>query len=261
MRKNLLTILTFLAALSPVIAHAAPAKQASEIPSAMYYQEDEEDFESYEETTAVIYDPMESVNRKIFAFNDVVDRYFLEYVAIAYRDGVPQPARKGIRNFLLNLTLPVSAVNSIFQGKFENGMATFSNFLINSTIGIGGLRDVAADKGIRYRPEDFGQTLGFYGSNSGAYIIIPILGPSSTRDLTGWLADKAINPIEFNLLEVGGKRDLLPPDYRLGIALASGLDKRENLIDIIDDIRKESFDPYATIRSAYLQKRISEVKN
>ncbi len=223
---------------------------------------DQDEFDDYERNNvSEIYDPLEKINRKIYSFNDAFDRYFLEYIAEAYHGGVPQKARSLIRNFLINLTLPISAFNSLLQGKTDNSMATISNFLINSTVGIFGIYDIASKKGIRYKQEDLGQTLGYYGLNPGAYLMIPILGPSSTRDFGGWLIDKTVNPIELNLIEIGGKEDLIGANYRIGIATSSGIDKRESLLTIIDDVRRESFDPYATIRSAYLQKRASDVKN
>lgn len=230
----------------------------------MYYQkfESEEEFETYENADVKeIYDPYEKLNRKIYAFNDSFDRYLFEPISKAYRTGVPKPARNGIRNFLTNLSLPVSALNSFLQGKMDNGLATFSNFLINSTIGIGGLFNVAGEKEIRYKSEDFGQTLGSYGSGSGAYLVIPFLGPSSTRDFSGWLTDKAVNPLGLNAFNVGDKRNLMEIEYRIGLIVASGIDTRESLIDIIDDLRQDSFDPYATIRSAYLQKRSTDIQN
>lgn len=222
----------------------------------------EDDFETYEtEQSEEIYDPLEKYNRKIFVFNDAFDRYFLEYVARLYRDKVPKEVRSSTHNFLNNLYLPISVFNSLAQGKVENGLATFSNFLINTTLGIGGLFDVAGNKGLKYNYEDFGQTLGHYGYSSGAYLMIPFFGPSSTRDLTGTAVNNAINPIGFNLLEVGGKDKLLKTEYLIAINATSGIDQREGLIDIVDDLRKDSFDFYATIRSAYLQKRQAEIKN
>lgn len=224
--------------------------------------DDEDDFESYEEINiSDIKDPFEKYNRKIFAFNDTFDRYFLEYVAKAYRNNLPKPVRNTVRNFLTNLSLPISTVNSILQGKTENSLATFSNFLINSTIGIGGLLDVAGERNIKYNQEDFGQTLGYYGVGSGVYIMLPFLGPSSGRDFGGMIFDKSINPIELNLFEIGGETNLIDTEYRIAMAATSGVDKREALIDIIEDVRKDSFDFYATLRSAYAQKRSSEIKN
>lgn len=221
----------------------------------------EDEFEIYEnENLSEIYDPLEKANRKIFIFNDYLDLYLIEHLAVFYRQKVPKPARSSVRNFLTNLSAPISSINSFLQGKTDNGLATFSSFLINSTIGIGGIFDVAGQKGVRYKSEDFGQTLGYYGVNSGAYLVMPIFGPSSIRDLGGFLVDKSVGPLDFNLLEIGGSANLVKNEYRISLAGASGVDKRESLIDILDGIKKESFDPYATIRSAYLQKRSTDIK-
>lgn len=223
---------------------------------------DEDDFLDFEENNvAKINDPLEKYNRKIFAFNDFVDRYFLEHVAIAYREKLPRQARLSIRRFLTNLTLPFSAANSLFQGKTDNALSTISSFLINSTIGVGGIFNVASKKGIAFTREDLGQTLGYYGVNSGYYLMIPILGPSSTRDFTGFAVTSAVNPLNFNVFEVGGKVELIDLKYTIALATLTGIDQRERLIEIISDIRQDSFDPYATIRSAYLQRRESEIKN
>lgn len=238
-----------------------PTKNPSYVAQPFFLSEEEE-FAAYEQEnpTIEIYDPLEKYNRKIYAFNDALDRYFLEHIAIAYRDSLPRKVRKSIRNFLTNLSLPISTFNSILQGKVDNSLATFSNFLINSTIGLAGLFDVAGEKGIRYDQEDFGQTLAYYGVETGAYLVLPILGPSSSRDFAGLIVDKSLNPIEFNILEIGGSENLIDANYLFGIAAASGVDTRESLIEAIRDIRKDSFDPYSTIRSAYLQKRSDNIK-
>ncbi len=223
---------------------------------------EEDEFESYQSHDEFqIYDPLEKINRKIYAFNDYLDIYFIKHVAVLYRNSVPKPARSSVRNFFTNLSLPVSALNSLFQGKVDNSLATFSHFLINSTLGLGGIFNIAGEKGIRYKSEDFGQTLGFYGVKSGAYLVLPILGPSSLRDATGYAADKSVGPLDFNSLKIGGDDDLIEANYRVGLAVMSGIDKRESLIEILDDVRHDSFDPYATIRSAYLQKRLNDIKN
>ena len=136
-------------------ALAKPAKKEVTISTTKF--SDEDDFENYSSNnTPEIYDPLEKYNRKIFVFNDFCDRYFLEYVAKTYRKDVPKPARDSVRNFLNNLSAPISAFNSFLQGKTDNGLATVSNFLINSTIGIGGIFNVAESKNIRYKSEDFG---------------------------------------------------------------------------------------------------------
>lgn len=243
------------------ISHNAFAKENQQ--SAMYYQhfDDEDEFAQYEKENIVeIYDPLEKYNRKIYKFNDTLDSYILEPVVKSYRDNVPEKARDAVHNFLTNLSAPVSVLNSLLQLEINNALSTTSNFLINSTLGVGGIFNVAERKGIKYQKDDFGKTLGHYGAGAGAYLMLPILGPSSVRDFTGFAFDKAIDPVAFNVGRVGGEKELIAPEYSISLVVASGIDKREGLIDIIDDIRKDSFDPYATIRSAYLQKRESEIK-
>lgn len=254
--------------LSPAIAAQQKEKKAEikEIKSAMIYEEprqfdDEEEFENYAATEQPIYDPYENINRKIYVFNDAFDRYFFEHVARAYHDTVPPKARRAIGNFLNNLSLPISALNSFAQGKVDNGLAILSNFLINSTIGLGGFFNIASERGILYKNEDFGQTLGHYGNGPGAYLVVPFLGPNSTRDFGGWIVDKSINPVGFNFLQVGGDTDFIKGEYRFGAGVAGAIDTRENLLEIIDDVRIDSFDPYATLRSAYLQKRSVDSTN
>jgi phospholipid-binding lipoprotein MlaA len=219
------------------------------------------EFENYQSTTTVkISDPYEKINRKIYAFNDFFDRYFFEHVAKTYRKTVPNPAKKMIRNFLSNISLPISALNSLGQGKIDNGLATLSTFLINSTLGVGGLFNVAQAKGINYKYEDMGQTLGYYNFNQGSFIMLPVFGPSTSRDFFGLVIDKSINPFTFNLAEIGGQRTLIDNQYLLVSGALYSIDTRESLIDIIEDIRQDSFDSYATIRFAYLQKRAQEIK-
>lgn len=206
-----------------------------------------------------INDPYEQVNRKIYNFNDALDRYFLAYVARAYNYSVPSPVRKGARNFISNLTLPVSVFNSFAQGKVDNGLATLSTFMINSTLGLGGIFDVAGAKQITYNPEDLGQTLGYYGVGSGAYLMLPFLGPSTFRDFGGDMVDRTVNPLGFNLAGIGGEKFLIENDWQITIYLVKMVDVRDSLTDLIDSIRKDSFDPYVTVRSAYMQQRKSKI--
>jgi phospholipid-binding lipoprotein MlaA len=263
MPKKIFIFIIFILALQPFAAwsKAANKKQKDAVTTRYQTIDEEAEYAEFElQTSEEIYDPLEKMNRKIFIFNDYFDRYFFEHVAKFYHKGVPQGARMSIRNFLLNLSLPISAVNSLLQGNVDNTLSTFSNFLINTTVGFGGLFDVAGDKGIKYRVEDFGQTLGHYRTGSGAYLVLPFLGPSSVRDLGGLIVDKSANPFELNFLEFGGREDFINNNVRLGLAGASAVDKRESLIDIIDSIKADSFDPYATYRSAYLQKRQTDIK-
>ena len=227
-----------------------------------FEQEFFEDFEELNdaENKTTNNDPFEKINRKIFVFNDNFDKYFFEHVARTYRLVIPKKARSSIRNFLNNISIPITVVNSLAQGKVDNSLASVSNFLINSTIGVFGIFDVADAHGIHYKKEDFGQTLGHYGVGSGAYLVIPFRGPSSTRDFSGWILDNSISPTGFNHLKVGQKENYIADRYRIGLGLMSAVDSRESLLNVIDDIRKDSFDPYVTIRSAYFQNRKANIQ-
>ena len=245
-------------------ANQAFANEKSTANFKLEFSDDEfDDFDEFEDFSTtnhtVIKDPYEKINRKIYVFNDYFDRYFFEHVARFYRKGVPKRARKIISNFTRNLSLPVSAFNSFAQGKVNNGLATISNFIINSTIGVLGIFEIASEKGILYNREDFGQTLGHYNISSGSYLMLPFLGPSSTRDFSGFIVDNSISPTGFNLLEFGKNQNLVEAKYLIGITLASAVNQRESILETLDDVRKDSFDPYATIRSAYLQRRLNEV--
>lgn len=225
----------------------------------------DDEFATYEaefnkNTQKEIYDPLEKINRKIFSFNNTLDIYLVEPVARAYRDYTPKAIRDSLHNFVTNLTLPISAINSFAQGKVENGLATSSNFLINSTIGIAGLFDVAGNKNIKYKEEDFGQTLGYYGVTSGPYLMLPFLGPSNGRDFGGYVVDRSGDPMGFNLLQIGGSEDAISVEARTASAAISVLDLRERLLDPIADARKDSFDLYATLRSVYIQQRELKIK-
>lgn len=208
-------------------------------------------YASNENGNAQVKDPLEPLNRLIFSFNMFLDRIFIKPVAKMYRFVVPEIGRKGVRNVLVNLTEPVTLVNSVLQGDAENSFSTFWRFSINSTIGIGGLFDVAKYGGLEHRAEDLGQTFGKYGAGSGYYLMLPLMGPSNTRDLVGTVGDSFMDP--YNYLVDG---------YGVaGRTVLTGLDSREQLIELIDDIQESSLDPYATFRSLYTQRRSDEIKN
>lgn len=196
-------------------------------------------------------DPLEPVNRAIYGFNMFIDKIIMEPVAKAYKKVVPELGRKGISNFLQNLTEPVTFANSILQGDAEHTFTTFWRFAINSTIGIAGLFDVAERGGLEHREEDLGQTFGTYGVGNGPYLMLPIIGPSNVRDLFGSVGDSFMDPYNYAVDEYGVA----------GRKILEGLDTRVELLGLLDDIEESSLDPYATIRSLYTQKRNDEIRN
>jgi phospholipid-binding lipoprotein MlaA len=234
---------------------------ANEVNSQFNFDDNYEGEDIGQQSNPTIYDPFESVNRKVFAFNELLDQKVALPVIRKYRKHIPKRVRTSVDNFVNNLSTPFSVANSLIQGDGQNAMASFSSFLINSTIGVVGLFDVAGTKKIKYNEEDLGQTFGKYGSKAGPYLVIPFLGPSDARDFSGFVVEKVVNPLAFNGLEVSGKKDLVSDEIAISLALTSAVNTRESLIEIVDDIRKNSFDPYSTIRSAYLQRRESLILN
>lgn len=201
-----------------------------------------------------VYDPLEPLNRKIFEFNNVADRYVIGYVVKGYRVAIPKIVRKGIGNFFFNITLPFSAINSFAQGKFDNGMKNISSFIINSTVGILGIKDVARREGIQYENEDFGQTMGYYNIGNGPYLVLPFLGPSTARSFAGDITRRAISPIQLDAFNTASKTNLtIDSKIRIYLTVLNAVDKKEQFTPLLDNIKKESFDPYVTVRSYFLQ--------
>lgn len=197
------------------------------------------------------YDPLEPMNRAIFAFNEVADTYVMKPVAIVYRDVVPEGGRTVVRNVLRNLSEPLVFANSLLQLDGEHALTSFWRFTLNSTFGLLGMRDFATDFGLNYRAEDFGQTLGSYGVGEGPYLVLPLLGPSNLRDLVGLAADYPLDAFDHVVEE----------DWQLVRTLTGAVDTREALLRPIDDIYETSLDPYATFRSGYAQRRRDAVAN
>ncbi|MBR2515399.1 MAG: VacJ family lipoprotein [Halomonas sp.] len=187
-------------------------------------------------------DPWEGFNRRVFAFNDVLDRYALKPVATGYRNVTPEPVQTGVGNFFSNLGEVRTAINSLLQGKPANAGLATSRFLINSTVGVGGLLDYATHMQITADEEDFGQTLAVWGWEDSRYLMLPLLGPSTLRDTTGLPADMATNPllyIDDDVIEVS-------------LLALNVVDIRAGLLDQEAFIRG---DRYRFIRDAYLQRR------
>ena len=197
-------------------------------------------------------DPYESFNRKMFDINDALDRNVALPVAKGYEFVVPQPARDGVHNVLANLDSPVTLANDLLQGEIKLAFQTVGRAVVNSSIGLGGLIDVATPMGIPFHEKDFGETLGVYGVGEGPYLFLPFFGPSNPRDLAGRVVDIGFDPLTYTgMREKGwwmGSRQLL-----------SLLDERSRNIDTMDELRRSSVDLYATLRSLYRQHRNAEI--
>ena len=200
-------------------------------------------------------DPIELFNRFSFAFNLALDTVIFKPAAATYRFLLPSEVRDSVQNFFRNLSTPVVLANDLFQGEMDRAGDTFMRFVINSTIGVLGLFDVAADMGYPYHDEDFGQTLAVHGAGEGAYLVIPIFGPSSIRDGIGKLVDTFLDPLTY----VGQYYDV--DDWLLARTVLSGIDTRSRHIDELDDLKRDSIDFYARIRSLYRQKRQNDINN
>jgi phospholipid-binding lipoprotein MlaA len=193
-------------------------------------------------------DRFERFNRSVYKFNDALDRGIARPVAKAYVKVTPRPIRTGVSNFLANLSSPVTIVNDLLQGKLKGFGTDTARLVINTTIGIGGLFDPATKMGLEAGDEDFGQTLGRWGVHSGPYLVLPIFGPSSVRDGVGKVADQFSEPRSY----------INDPYVRYGLAALDLVDKRAGLLQT-DDVLRRSFDPYAFMRNAWLQRRQYEV--
>lgn len=198
-------------------------------------------------------DPLEPLNRQVFAFNEVVDRFVLKPVAQGYRYIVPEFGRKAVRNAVRNYWEPLTMTNSLLQLDDERFFTAMWRFILNTTFGFLGTYDFAGEyAGLPHRSEDFGQTLGVWSNNAdSAYLVLPILGPSTTRDAFGRLVDIALDPFTY----------ALKAEELIAIAATDGLATREALLDPLDEIYRTSFDPYVTIRSAYKQRRSAQILN
>ncbi len=190
------------------------------------------------------HDPWESWNRGVYKFNDAIDRGVAKPVARAYVRAVPKPIRTGISNFFSNLNTPTVMVNDALQGKFKAAAGDLGRFLLNTTVGIGGLLDPATSAGLDRNDEDFGQTLGHWGVHAGPFLELPVLGPSDLRDAPAKVADAYTNPSKY----------VTNTDVKYGLLLPLLVDRRAALLPY-DETLKNVFDKYVFIRDAYLAHR------
>ncbi|MDR5875551.1 VacJ family lipoprotein [Halomonas sp. CUBES01] len=193
-------------------------------------------------------DPWEGFNRKVFVFNDVLDRYALKPVATGYRTVTPDPLQQGVGNFFSNLGEIRTTLNSLLQGKPANAGRSTSRFLVNSTMGLGGLFDIASLMPVEADEEDFGQTLATWGWQDSRYLVLPLLGPSTLRDTSGLPADMSTYPVTY----------VEDDAVRAGLTALNIVDTRAGLLDQEELIQG---DRYRFIRDAYLQRRQFQISD
>mgnify|MGYP006417941127 FL=1 len=201
--------------------------------------------DSADETDLELGDPIEPVNRIIFAFNDTVDLVVLRPLAIAYNWILPDPVILAVRRFFLNLDAPVIAINDLLQGDLMDAGITLGRFGINSTVGLLGLFDPAKTLDMERHHADFGQTLHSYDVGPGPYLVLPLLGPASSRGAAGKIVDIVFQPMSY----------LLSGTESLAVAAARGVVRRERLLEPLDELRENSIDYYAGLKAAFWQAR------
>jgi phospholipid-binding lipoprotein MlaA len=193
-------------------------------------------------------DPFEGFNRKVFAFNDRVDAWILRPVARGYDTVTPDPVQRRIGNVYSNLATPFSAVNQLLQGKPRAGLSELTRFMVNTTVGIGGLFDVAAANGLPRREEDFGQTFAVWSGGQGPYLVVPFRGPATTTHAAGMVVSAITSPLRL----------ISPTRDQIIIGAVEVVDARA---DLLSSERLISGDRYLFIRDAYLQSREYEIND
>jgi phospholipid-binding lipoprotein MlaA len=195
--------------------------------------------------TPAEYDPWEPVNRKIFWFDDHLDRWVLEPVATGWSKVAPTRVRTSVSNFFDNLRFPIVVTNEILQGKLDEAGSDVGRFAVNTTVGIFGFLDLATDWGMPRHDEDFGQTLGVWGLSPGPYLVLPFLGPSSVRDGIGLGVDSCLAVTTW-FVDVW-----ILATARVGVAV----NDRSLILNEVREARRSSLDYYVFVRNAYLQRR------
>ncbi len=194
-------------------------------------------------------DPFEGWNRGVYKFNDKVDDYLLRPVAETYQDWVPREVRDRVRNFFGNLADPFIGVNNLLQGKVSEAFDDWARFILNTTVGLVGIHDVATDFGLEKHNEDFGQTFGRWGAGTGPYLVLPIFGSSNLRDGVGLAADMYADPLS----------EVRPIDLRNSAIATRAVQTRADLLGASRVLGEAALDRYVFQRDAYLQRRRSLV--
>jgi phospholipid-binding lipoprotein MlaA len=216
------------------------------------------------------YDPWEGFNTKVFEFNRQLDKYVLKPVAQGYNFVVPNVAQIGVKNVFYNIRFPARFLNNAFQGKVRGAGIEVGRFLLNSSVGLGGLVDVATMMDIVTPEEDTGQTMGVYGIGPGPYLILPFLPPFTVRDFAGYVADIALNPINwlvFPIIEVNGIPSLVAHKNRMTTTIVQTssrvgeiINDRSLNLEKFQGVEEATLDLYSAVRNAYLQKRAKAIR-
>jgi len=196
-----------------------------------------------------IYDPLEKSNRVVFNFNQGLDRWFLTPLLKGYQFILPAPARRALRRVATNLNTPAYLVNHLLQGEFVDAAETLGAFVVNTTVGWGGLFEPSLEMGWEHKHADFGQTLGFYGVGPGAYLIIPALGPTTARDGVGSIIDTMMQPLTY----------VIGFGYQILLSGGTGFTEFDEKAEKLRALEVSSVDLYAALRSAYVQSRESSI--
>jgi len=238
---------------SDVPTQVIPADQIGDQFDAEFADDFDNGFAAADDIDEVlINDPLESLNRGFFWFNDKLYFYLMKPVARGYRLVLPQSARIAVGNAFYNVATPVRAANDVMQFKFKALATEMYRFIVNSTVGLGGLFDPAGKlAGVeKVDDEDFGQTLGYHGVGHGFYLVIPVIGPSSARDAVGSFVDNFADPIRYakiTPLEYYGVKS-----FRVVNSLSLDRDTYEGIV-------RDSLDPYLFVRAAYAQRRTAQI--
>lgn len=199
-------------------------------------------------------DPLEPTNRAIFRVNRAIDVAVLKPTAYVYRTYTPNFFQESVTNLLNNLRSPVILFNDLLQGELRRAGTTLARFVINSTIGVGGLRDPAAGWGLDYHSEDFGQTLAVWSLPEGPFLMLPVFGPSNPRDAVGLVVDYLVDPLHIWLTNTHREEWIYA---RSGMHV---VDQRARHYDELADLERSSLDYYAAVRSLYRQRRADDIK-
>jgi len=246
------TVATLIGMLAVAALLAQPAAAGPETPAAT--QQTSAQTETAQ-ADADANDPIEGLNRVIFDFNEFLYSLILRPVAEVYVAVLPDEARNGIRNFLTNLRTPIVLANDLLQGEGNRAWTTTQRFFINSTVGVGGLIDVAKEWGLEGHNEDLGQTFAVWGVGEGFYLVLPVLGPSNPRDAAGKFLDSFLDPLSYYLTNTDRE------EYDIGRSALLGVDEYSRVMDELQKLKDTSVDYYAALRSISRQKRAAEIRN